>query len=825
MSRAGSENRAKRENPPMGDSQRPRVALGPLLLLCFYASGAAALIDQVVWVRQLIPLVGAATPAVSTVLAAFMGGLALGGLLAGRWIDRRPGLALPAYSGLEALTALLTLALPWAFGWLEGTPYPLPWAFLLVLLPTTAMGATLPILAKVSTWRREEVGSSIADLYAANTTGAMTGCLLAGYVGIPLLGLNGSLKVAAGLNLLAAGLPWLAWKVAGQPPKELEEEEEAAIALPQRSLAITLFAFCGGLGLAFEVLWTRALITYLSNSVYAFSAMLFVFLAGLSLGGMLIGYVCDRLKDPFRALAMVVCGVGLAGLLARQTVLLLPGMLEQGSRAIPTFGAYLLLQVVMAALVLLPQTVLLGCSFPLVARLVTGKLTGLGADVGQAYFCNTVAGIAGSLLAGFVLIPGPGVQSSIVGLSVLAVLVGMAALLRCGQRPLALGAGALAVPLLFLSSPWQPRLLLRGLDSASILHNGIASTHIAEWEPIYVKDGRNATVVVGERQGQRTLSINGQLQASSIKEDRFIQEALGHLPMLFASNPRSVLVIGMGTGMTSASVARHAPSRLRLAEMEPAVLAAGPLFKEWNSPLWQLPGFQPTLIDGRVLVARGAETYDVITSDPIHPLESAASPLYTVEHFRNCRQSLAEDGVMAQWLPLYALSEDDSRRVMGSFVEAFPQASLWCWYPRTNKGDSILLATRDGKPLDVSHLQARLETLQREGVATWKSPEEVLGGFVMGGERLREYSRGLLHTDDRPVLEFSAPRSAYLWTDARYRSDLAAVIEGGGDDLPDFTPSRGPWMEQAMRGFAAQGRESKVSRLAYLIETGRSQKH
>lgn len=785
---------------------------GPLLLFAFYASGAAALIYQVVWMRQLVPVVGAAMPAVSTVLAAFMGGLALGGLLAGRWVDRRPRAALLAYSMLETVTAIIALALPSAFSTLAGSSsLPLIWAFLLVLAPTTAMGATLPILAKIMIHHREEVGGGISDLYAANTTGAMTGCLVAGYITIPLLGLIGSLRVAAALNVVAALLPWLVSRHMEVRPDDKEEGEECP---PFRRRATAMFALSGGLALAFEVLWTRALITYLSNSVYAFSAMLFVFLGGLALGGILIGQVCDRLQHPARVLALAVAGVGVSGLLASRAVLLLPALLEAGSRTLPTFGAYLLLQVLMAAVILLPQTVLLGCTFPLVARLVTGRMSGLGKALGWAYFCNTAAGIVGSLLAGFVLIPVLGVQRSILILSFLAVLSGGAALFSLGQRRQAGLLCVVALALGLVSPPWQARLLLRGLDSASMLRRGIESTNIAEWDPIYVREGRNATVVVGERKGQRTLSINGQLQASSLKEDRFIQEALGHLPMLFAKNPQSVLVIGMGTGMTSASVARYAPRSLRLAEMEPAVLAAGPLFEQWNAPLWGLPGFQPTLIDGRVLVAQaGGEEFDVITSDPIHPLESAASPLYTVEHFRNCRRRLSQNGVMCQWLPLYGLSEEDSRRVMGSFVEVFPQASLWCWYPSTNKGDSILLATRDGTPLDVSSLESRLARMNAQGVTTWKSPAAVLGGFVMSGERLRAYAGGLLHTDDRPVLEFSAPRSAYLWTERRYASDLAAVIEGGGDDLPVFSPSGGAWVEQARRGFAAMGRMEKVRRL------------
>jgi spermidine synthase len=671
-----------------------------IVLLCFFASGAAALIDQVVWTRQLIPLLGATMPAVATVLAAFMGGLALGGLVGGRWVDSRRESAVRAYSVLEVLTAILALCLPWAFSQIPSLPLPpLALAFVLVLLPTTLMGATLPILAKAVTDSLEDLGSSVANLYAANTTGAMSGCLGAGYLLIPLLGLMGTLKVAAGLNLLAGLLCWLLAPAQGAPGPG-----PSALGAPPprwRTLATAIFALCGVLGLAFEVLWTRALITYLGNSVYSFCSMLFVFLAGLSLGGILMGHLCDRLEHPMRDLALVVAGVGLAGLMARQTVVYLPSMLEAGARLSPGFGVYLLLQVAMAGLILLPQTVLLGCSFPLVARLVTNDLDDLGHNVGKAYFCNTVGGIAGSLLAGFVLMPLLGVQASVIALSLLAVVVGLFVLLFLGARKTAVLVFLALLPLGLGHTPWDRNLLLRGLDTAAMLRQGLAVNHMDEWNPIYYKEGRHATIVVGERQGQRTLSVNGQLQASSLPEDRFIQEALGHLPMLFAEQARSVLVIGMGTGMTSAAVARHSPDSLKLAELEPAVLKAGPLFQEWNAPLWKLPGFQPHLTDGRVFVARGQERFDVITSDPIHPLESAASSLYTVEHFRNCRERLAEGGVMCQWLPLYGLSVDDSRRVMGSFVEVFPNASLWLYYPRRNKGDSLLLASKDGTPLSV----------------------------------------------------------------------------------------------------------------------------
>ena len=779
-----------------------------VVLLCFCASGAAALICQVVWTRQLVPVVGATVSAVATVLAAFMGGLALGGLLGGLWAEAFPLGRMRTYAVLEASTAILALLLPRAFEALTQVEHPLPGAFVMLLLPTTLMGATMPVLASALTHGLEDVGASVADLYAANTTGAMSGALLAGFFLIPRWGLTGSLQVAAGLSLLAAVMCWgLPQGVPDRPAMEEGAEEEGWPA------AIALFGLCGFAALALEVLWTRALITYLGNSVYAFSVMLFVFLGGLALGGVLIGYVCDELQNPRAVLGGVVAGAGLAGLLARQAMLALPALLAAGGRHAPSFGVYTLLQVAMAALILLPQTVLFGCTFPLVVRLATRRRSEVGRVVGRAYFWNTLGGIAGSLAAAFLLLPMAGVQASVTGLSFLLWLVGLLVLARHGSRRAGLLFGLPALALVALGTPWNPAVLLRGTDMAYRLKAGDVFRDLSRWQLVFYREGRHATVAVGENKGHRNIAINGQVQASSVAEDRFLQEAMGHLPMLFAPRHDSALVIGMGTGMTAAAVARHQPASLRLAELEPAVLEAGPCFQQWNAPLWALPGLDVRLTDGRWLVARESQTYDVITSDPIHPLEAGASSLYTVEHFQNCRRRLSEGGVMGQWLPLYGLSQQDARRVMGSFCEAFPRASLWCYYPLRDKGDVILLATRDGTPLSTEFLQQRLATLRAQGVETWRDEGEVLSGFVMEGERLRAYAGELRNTDDLPLLEFQAPRSAYLWTPSQNRADIDAVLAAGSDELPSLEPPVGHWLESLVPAFFAIGREGKARRL------------
>ncbi len=782
-----------------------------LILLAFYASGAAALIAQVVWARQLVPVLGATLPAVATVLAGFMGGLALGGWSAGRRVDLDPRAAFRWYAGLELGTAILTLALPQAFPYLQRLGQPGLGAFLLLLLPTTLMGATLPVLARGLQADLEGLGRGMADLYAANTTGAMSGCILAGYGLIPALGLAGSLKVAAAGNLFAAlvastmtGRVSALSTLTPDPPREV----------PWRGPAMALFGLCGFLGLALEVAWTRALIALLGNSVYAFSAVLFVFLAGLSLGGLAIGAICDRLSQPMRALSWVVAGVGLTGLASSELLGHLMPLLEMGARWLPGFGGYQFMQVVLAAGVLLPQTLLLGCTFPLVCRLVTGRVDELGSAVGKAYLANTVGGLLGSLLAGFWLVPALGARGSLLALSLLALLAGSAGLWRtAGIRSLV----ALSLPLLVLAAsytPWDPRLLLRGFETSEGLRRGGPE---GAWQPIFVREGRYATVVVAETGGQLALSVNGQTQASSLGGDRFTQEVLGHLPMLLARGRGSTLVIGMGTGMTAAAVARHQPERLHLAELEPTVMEAARLFEKWNAPLWKAPGFLPHLTDGRLFVSGEGELFDVITSDPIHPLESAASSLYTEEHYRNCKMRLAEGGVMCQWLPLYGLSLDDARRAVGAFVAVFPEASLWSYYPRHGKGDLFLLATKDGSPLPTAGLDQRLEGLRRQGVELWGNPSQLLAGFVMGGERLRAFAAGFNHTDDRPGLEFSAPRSAYLSTPERHLADLRELIALGGDDLPTGLALQGRWLEALATAFEVQGRQAKAWRLRSLI--------
>lgn len=764
--------------------------------------------------RQLIPVVGAAIHAVSTVLAAFMTGLALGSWLGGRWVDKVERSPLRAYAVLEFLIGVSAVGISLCFPILSAAgEFRLVPAFVLLLVPTFMMGATLPILSKLVSDAYDSVGEHVGTLYSANTSGAVLGVVLGGFILIPRLGLRNTLWVGVALNLLVALVCALVpdHKVETQPA----EESEAV----KRPLAVALFTCSGFLALAFEVVWTRTLASFLGTSVYAFSVMLLVFLAGIALGSGLMSQFSDGLKNPYRTLGFLLTGVGLFGLVARQAVTVLPKIMFGLGEHLNSFGTYLVFQVILASLVLLPQTLLFGAVFPVVARIVSPSLEKLGQAVGDAYFANTCGSICGSLVAGFVFIPYFGVERSVWCLCLFALGVGSLTLWKAGSRK---GVAAAAVSLLglaLISAPWDPKIALHAPYMApKALKTMTYQDHqarLAENQVLFRKDGLHASILVSEDQDKaRSLSLDGWIVASAMPHDRFNQEAIGHLPMLLARDTEAALVIGLGTGMTAAALARNEPKILDVAELEPVIVEAAHQFEEHNAPLWNLPGTRFNLGDGRSFVDQTDQLYDVITSDPLHPFSRGAGSLYTVEHFKNCKDKLKPNGVMLQWLPLYGLSEQDVKTVIASFLEAFPEASYWCWYPRPAKGDTMLIGRKSNRPFSYSLLAERYKALQAQGVTTWSSPLDIMAGFLMEGELLKAFVSGApLNTDDRPVLEFSAPSSLY---DRRRHSPeytIQSFIEFSGTALPSFLPRDPAVLREYRKALDQYGRTQKAMAL------------
>ncbi len=727
----------------------------PALLL--FISGGAALVYQVLWIKQLSLVVGVEVYAITTGISAFFAGLALGGLLFGRLADRfaRP---LLLYAGLELLVAVLgvgaTLALGTAaepFAWLEQRIGLLAWVlpFLLVGLPALLMGGTLPVLVRSLAIDAKGLSQAGGRLYAANTAGAIAGTLLTAFVLIAQFGVRGSALVAALLNLVAA-LGALVYvrhhaPVAITPAQPVE---------PAR-LALVLYAIAGGVALGYEVVWSQSIVQFMSTRTYAFAVVLATYLSGLFLGSQLMSRRVERLRDPWGVFGLLIAGAGLVALveialLGRWLVLLQTQaeglVLSLGGSELPGMSA----RFATAALcIVFVPTLLLGAAFPVALRLSVGNRH-VGRDVGAVVAFNTLGGIVGVMLCGFVLIPWLGLVHTLGLLAVVAGAVGYMAVRRghgvkkgrC-QAVVALGLVSLAVA------------LLTPVDRLANLLPGARNGSLA-----FYQEGRGATVaVVTQGQGARAfqrLYIQGVSNTGDAMPSLRYMRIQALLPLLIHNaEPKSALVIGFGTGITAGALLRYPGLEHRVvAELLPAVVHAAPLFKG-NYNAASDPGIDVRLRDGRQELLRNAQAYDLITLEPPPPSAAGVVNLYSQDFYQLAAQRLAPKGLLAQWLPLPTQNIDDSRALVRSFLNVFPHASLWT----SEFHEMILVGSLEPIELDAARIRQRFEqpsvrsALAAVGI---DSAATLLATWVTDRQGLERFAGNALPvTDDQPRIEYA----------------------------------------------------------------------
>src|SRR6266581_1718122 len=449
------DNSSNMPSHPAGDTaivtSLPLVNLWRRLLLgLFCLSGISGLLYEVAWTRMLHLLFGDTVLAVSTVLASFMAGLALGSFWSGRYVDRRPRV-LALYAGLEAGIGVSAVALPVVlqaltplYVWLHQYLHASFWlfsvvrfllAFCLLFVPTTLMGATLPVLSQYMVRNTATLGWRVGTLYALNTAGAVLGCFLAGYVLIGRLGLSQTIWIGAALNLAIALVVWVVQRCTDEelpeseaPLSPLEDVPPALYVYDRKTVRRVLwgFALSGYTALSYEVLWTRALTFFIGNSTYAFSAMLTTFLCGLALGSFLFARLSDRRQNLLALFGALQMGIGVYGLL---TIVILASLFygldtwwEGFSSAY--WGTSVWLTFVKTFVVIFPPTLCMGGSFPLVSKIVAHGPRVVGRSIGNAYACNTLGAIVGSWVTGFVAIPLLGMHHSLGLTALLSVSVG-----------------------------------------------------------------------------------------------------------------------------------------------------------------------------------------------------------------------------------------------------------------------------------------------------------------------------------------------------------------------------------------------------------------
>lgn len=785
-------------------------------LVCFLASGASGLVYQVVWMRELTLVFGATTLAVSTVLAVFMGGLALGSYVGGRVADRaaRP---LVTYGVLELGIAIYGALIPLLFALLPHVYQPL-WraaglsflalslvrfvlAAALLAVPTILMGATLPILSRAVVTDAGAAGHDVGRLYTVNTVGAVVGAAAAGLALIPTLGLVATTLVAAGLNLLAGGLAvWLARQRSATPAATVGSEREPAAVRDATSMAlVAAFGVSGLVALVYEVAWTRALSLVLGSSVYAFTIMLTTFLVGLALGAGIGTRLAGRIRRPVLVLAIVEGAVGLSAFAGLFMIRELPYVFLVLYRNFEGSATALLLgtRLVAAALVMLVPTTLLGVVFPLVVRAAVGRVDAVGRTVGLLYSVNTLGAIGGAFAAGFVLVPFLGVEGTLVAAvaanlltaaALAAVAAGAARAARIGLATTLAVLAALAAP---LRPTWDPAVLASGVyryaPSMRMTTRAEFFKHYADngdGETLYYRDGVSASVAVQRQLGYTILKVNGKPDASTAG-DLPTQALIAHLPLLVHPNPKTALVVGWGSGVTVGAALAHPIEHLTAVELEPAVVEASHYFDDVNGRPLEDPRTELLLNDGRNYLVATDRRFDVIISEPSNPWLSGVANLFTREYFEAGAAHLTDGGVFCQWLQIYEMRSSEVATLLATFSLAFPTVYVF----RGASGDLMLLGARAPFALDAGRIDGRIvaagpvaDNLARVGV---RSAAALLSRLYLTPDGVRAFAAGApINTDDNARIEFRAPLRVGVANEATDKENVEALLAHATPVLP-----------------------------------------
>ncbi|MCK4409051.1 MAG: fused MFS/spermidine synthase, partial [Candidatus Eisenbacteria sp.] len=583
----------------------------PIIAALFFLSGATGLIYEVVWTRLLVGVFGATVLAVSTVLAAFMAGLALGSYLFGRIADRstRP---LLVFSGLQIGVGLVSLAVPLLVRFAERAYPGLPaafqdsfwllslarfgWCGLIILVPTTLMGATLPVLSKWITGRGQMVGKGVGALYSINTFGAVLGTLVGGLYLVPKIGLSASILLAAAVNILVGLLVLLtdrrARKSAGTMAVKSKSRREVVAdgrrppppaAVPSEistRLILWLFGVAGFCSLAYEVLWTRVLIVFVPSTTFAFATMLSTFLAGIALGSLICSRFVDRLRSPAMALGLVEAGIAATALASLTSFAHLGSIASAVTGEGADWGGTLAVEFILPALIMIVPALLMGAAFPIVARIRVTDHGRAGSGIGSIYAANTVGAILGAFVSGFVLIPTIGIQASVVLAACGNLGVALVALARTSAsgrvRASLAGVAVAAAVVLALTAP---------IGQPVALSPGIETLMGSAYEVIFYDEGITASLTVTR---SPELDIAGffidRWPAVGTSHDAMkTVKLLGHLPIAAADQARNVLVIGYGMGMTAWTIALHDEvESFDVVELSEGVVEASEFFRNVN---------------------------------------------------------------------------------------------------------------------------------------------------------------------------------------------------------------------------------------------------
>jgi spermidine synthase len=804
----------------------------------FFLSGASALLHEIVWTRYLGLVFGGSHLAVTSVLFVFMGGLASGSYLIGKRVDTHRNLlrlfgCLEIGIGASALlfAGLMKVYPPVYIRIVQFDPdstafitcIRILFAVLALIIPTTLMGGTLPVLTAFTSRLMRETGIRLSFLYGFNTLGAVLGAAATGFVMLRTFSMSVTLATAVAVNLLVGVSAILIQKsirseqestASGDEVATLEAGPPSDFHMHSRLVlfGIGVSGFCA---MSYEVLWNRILSVAVGASAYGFTLLLMAFLAGIASGSTSYGIYC-RVRAKFwkgvpspgkavRSFGLVQVIIGLSALYSTTHFRYLPKYVaflhEFFKNLLSGADQFQVLQVAnftLAFSMMFVPAFFMGVAFPMAGAIHSRYSRLVGKVVGEILSFNTVGAILGAAGSGFILIYLFGIQRSLQIIILLNIGYGLAtiAAVQWGKRTAVLisfaAFAALALPLFFPSSweLWDPKLyaIYQSNKPEAYGTDEEIKEMLDNMDVRYYFEGTQSIVSAVQSSDILFFITNGRVEASNAHHDMQCQYVLGHLPMLMHRNPRNVFVLGTGSGMTLGAVSVH-PSveKITLAEIEPGVLGVAKVFGIDNHYILSRPDPRLEIVfnDGRNHLLTTKDRYDVITADPVHPWFSGSGYLYSTEYFRLASQRLNPGGIICQWLPLYELTEENLKSVVRTISDNFAYSMIWVTHY-----DAEIIASNSPIIIDEKDLTRRIaagpvtEDLLQIKMA---SAEDFLSYFVMGSEGVRTYSRGgKINTDDNLYLEFSAPRSIGL--EYLREANLSNILKYRETILPYLKP-------------------------------------
>jgi spermidine synthase len=682
-----------------------------LLMLIYFTSGVCSLIDEVVWIRLLKLTLGNTVYASSIVVSTFMGGLALGAFIMGRYSDRIKK-RLRLYALLETIITISVLSLPWGlriadkfYVWFYRAYDPTHRELLIVqviisglilIAPSMLMGSTLPLLGRFVTSLEKETGRLVGRLYALNTLGAAAGCFLAGFVLIRAVGVMNTLYAAAVLNLFVASGGWFLSRLSGLEVQQRDKEvrvnhiENVATKAADSRMYVLAIAFflSGAISIGYELLWMRSVVHLFSGYTYVFSSVLTVYLLGNVIGAGIGSGLAKQLKCPAAGFAITLSLLGLCGIfyllfLILWTSKVMPGIdreLELTGRLIP-LSAYIIKPIVYSICLFLIPAIIMGTGFPIALQAWANRMHKVGWSTGTAYGTNTIGAVMGGILTGFVLIPLLGMQLSISILGLAGIwTAGFMWLLfthnskTIGRFGVLTAAGMLTVVALKM----PPDLFDSVVKSNPMLPKQL--------DLLAVEEGVSTTVSLHRDPQEDTLYLctSGQRVAGDTYFWRSDQKMLGHFGILLNSKANKLLSVGFGSGESTACMALHKLERAACVEIAPEVVnLSSRFFRHINLGEKLNDEIDMIYMDAKNYIHLTDDKYDAIVNDSIHPKHFAEnSSLYAKEYFEDAKKRLNKNGLFISWIPTHNVEPISIlNSIIGTMMEVFPHVTIWYMTP------------------------------------------------------------------------------------------------------------------------------------------------